>query len=50
MNQGEFKQQSIDVTIRFLYSILSESMNIIHENIDIDVENETISLVIKLLF
>jgi AcrR family transcriptional regulator len=49
IGNGEFSDNNVDLTIKFLDSILLESMQLIQTNIDLGIEQDTARSIIKLL-
>jgi AcrR family transcriptional regulator len=49
IEKGEFSKTNIDLTVRFLDSILLESMKLIHVNHDLGIEQDTARSILKLL-
>ena len=49
MKAGEFENAPIDLKVCFIQGVISESMDLVTVNPDLEVENEVISSVIKLL-
>ncbi len=49
IENGEFSKTNVELTIKFLDSILFESMKLMHVNYDLGIEQETARSIIKLL-
>jgi AcrR family transcriptional regulator len=49
IENNEFSKRNIDLTIKFLDSILVEGMQLIHTNNDFGIEHDTASMILKLL-
>ncbi|MCD4729608.1 MAG: TetR/AcrR family transcriptional regulator [Bacteroidales bacterium] len=49
IENGEFSKTNIELTIKFLDSILLESMKLIHVNHDLGIEQDTARSILKLL-
>lgn len=49
IENGEFCKTNIDLTVKFLDSILLESMKLIHVNHDLGIEQDTAKSILKLL-
>ncbi|MFH2096301.1 MAG: TetR family transcriptional regulator C-terminal domain-containing protein, partial [Bacteroidota bacterium] len=49
INNGEFNIQNIDITVRFINGIISESMRLLTANSELMIEEEVVSSIFKLL-
>lgn len=49
IENGEFSKSNIELTIKFLDSILLESMKLMHANYDLGIEQDTARSILKLL-
>ena len=49
MDRGAFQVEDIDITLRFLYGIITESMILIHQDPEKNLLKETIQGILKIL-
>ena len=49
IDSSEYREQSVDLALRFLYGIMKESFDILHTNHEMNIEEETIRVILNIL-